>query len=224
LLGGLVFGVWYPPPLYKAVGLQGIFFLLLAVDLILGPCMTLLVFKPGKPYLVLDLAVIACLQLAALSYGVWTLAEGRPAWLVFNADRFDLVRVVDLDERQIDKALEQYRRPPWLGARWVAARQPSDVQDRNQILLEAAMAGVDIYHHPERYVPLEASRAALLLKVRPLEELSRYNPPEAVHAVLLRWPKAGAWLPLMAKTLPMVVLLDRETAKVLAVADLRPWQ
>ena len=97
----LVFGLWYPAPLHTAVGVTHIFLLLLLIDVVLGPLLTLLVYKAGKKTLVFDLAVIAVLQLSALGYGLWTVAEGRPAWLVFNADRFDLVRVLDIDARKL---------------------------------------------------------------------------------------------------------------------------
>ncbi len=86
----LVFQIWYPAPLHEALGVTDIFLLLPLVDVILGPLLTLLVFKLGKKTLIMDLAVIACLQLAALGYGLWTVAEGRPAWIVYNADRFDV--------------------------------------------------------------------------------------------------------------------------------------
>lgn len=100
----LVFGLWYPSPLHAALGVTGIFLLLLAVDVVLGPCLTLVVFKPGKKTLVFDLAVIVVLQAAALVYGLYTVAEGRPAWLVFAHDRFDVVRVVDINTEHIDEA------------------------------------------------------------------------------------------------------------------------
>lgn len=54
----------------------------------------------------MDLTVIAVLQLGALSYGLWTVAEGRPAWLVFAVDRFELVRVLDIDKRKLDAAIK----------------------------------------------------------------------------------------------------------------------
>ncbi len=38
----LVFGVWYPAPLHQALGVTKIFLLLLLVDVVLGPLMTLL--------------------------------------------------------------------------------------------------------------------------------------------------------------------------------------
>ncbi|WP_313056119.1 hypothetical protein [Pseudomonas lopnurensis] len=70
----LVFHIWYPAPLHEALGVTHIFLLLLLADVILGPLLTLVVFKIGKKTLIMDLAVIACLQLAALAYGLWTVA------------------------------------------------------------------------------------------------------------------------------------------------------
>jgi len=44
----LVFFVWYPAPLAKAVGVTQIFLMLIAIDVIIGPFLTLLVYKEGK--------------------------------------------------------------------------------------------------------------------------------------------------------------------------------
>src|SRR5690554_3404124 len=78
----IVFYFWYPAPLHTAVGVTQIFLILLAVDVVLGPVLTLVVYKVGKRTLIMDLSVIALLQVSALCYGVYTVAEGRPAWLV----------------------------------------------------------------------------------------------------------------------------------------------
>lgn len=110
---GLVFFVWYPSPLHSATGVTAIFLLLLIVDVVLGPLLTLLVFKPGKKSLAFDLSVIILLQLSALTYGLYTVAEGRPAWLVFSVDRFELVRVNEIDNRNLANALPEYQKPAW---------------------------------------------------------------------------------------------------------------
>lgn len=44
----VVFLVWYPSPLQLATGVTGIFLMLLAVDVIVGPCITLIVFNTAK--------------------------------------------------------------------------------------------------------------------------------------------------------------------------------
>ena len=55
ILLGLFWFVWYPQPLFRAVGGQDIFLMLLAIDMVLGPMLTLVVFKSGKKSLKSDL-------------------------------------------------------------------------------------------------------------------------------------------------------------------------
>ena len=43
--------------------------LMIGVDVVIGPLLTLIVFDPKKKHLKFDLVVIAALQLAALAYG-----------------------------------------------------------------------------------------------------------------------------------------------------------
>ena len=60
LAGALVFGVWYPYPYREISGGRELFLILVIVDVILGPLMTLAVFNRVKPWPVLrrDLIVI----------------------------------------------------------------------------------------------------------------------------------------------------------------------
>jgi hypothetical protein len=219
----LIFGLWYPAPLHEAVGVTGIFFLLLAVDVLLGPLLTLVVYKVGKKSLVFDLTVIVCLQLAALLYGLSAVAEGRPAWLVFSVDRFDLIRGPDVDTRQIERAPEQFRTLPWLGPRWAAAMIPEDPAQHNAVVFEAIAGGADISQRPNLYQPLASAASTMRSKAHPLEELRRYNSAEAVAQARARWPQANAWLPLKASVKDQVVLLNKETATPVAIVDLAPW-
>lgn len=219
----LVFGVWYPAPLHEAVGVTGIFVMLLAVDVVIGPLLTLLVFKVGKKTLVFDMAVILLLQVSALAYGVWTVAEGRPAWLVFNADRVDVVRALDIDTRQLEAAAPDYRNAPWFGPRWVGADNPDDPKQRHALMLEAAAGGSDVPQRPELYRPLEQMAPAIRAKALPLERLAVFNDSARVQAELKPWGGADAWLPLMAGAQSMVVLINKDSAKVVAVVNLLPW-
>lgn len=219
----LVFKLWYPAPLHDALGVTQIFLLLLLVDVILGPLLTLLVYKTGKKTLVMDLAIIAALQLAALGYGLWTVAEGRPAWIVYNADRFDVVTVTDLDTRLLDEAQPQYRNAPWTGPQWAGATQPDDIEQRNSILFEATLGGSDIAQRPNLYRPLAEMAAAIQQRAQPLEKLNDFNEDNVVRSALQNWPEAAAWAPLMARVKPMVVLLGENKSDVIAIVDLNPW-
>ena len=65
----LMLALWYPQPYFAAMGGDTLILLLIGVDVVIGPLITLIVFDPKKKSLRFDLAVIAVLQLAALVYG-----------------------------------------------------------------------------------------------------------------------------------------------------------
>lgn len=69
--------VWYPGVFIHMGGWQGIK-IVAAVDLVLGPILTLIVFNPAKKSLPVDLSIIAIIQLCCLGYGVWAIDQQRP--------------------------------------------------------------------------------------------------------------------------------------------------
>ena len=66
LVLALLFLVWYPEPYFEAAGGQHLIVVLLGVDLVLGPLMTLILFKSGKWGMRFDLWMIGIIQSAAL--------------------------------------------------------------------------------------------------------------------------------------------------------------
>lgn len=219
----IAFLIWYPGPLAKAVGLQRIFLLLAGVDALLGPLLTFLIYKVDKKSLRFDISVIVSIQLCAFVYGFWKIAEARPAWLVFNMDRFDVAQAMDLDQRHRNDTAMEYRSAPWTGAQWVASRNPADPAKHNELMFESAAGGPDLPQRTDLYVPLAQDASTLQAKAKSLSELAKYNPESVVKTVLQRWPEADAWLPLSARAVAMTVLLDKKNARVVAVVDLRPW-
>lgn len=218
----LVYWFWYPAPLDLAVGVTSVFLLLLGVDVVLGPLLTLIVYKAGKKSLRFDLAMIVCVQLLAFVYGMGVVIEGRPAWLVFNANRFDLVRAHEIDTRALERARPAYRAAPYFGPRWVAARRPESADERSELVFEELFAGLDFAFRPQYYLPLEDEKAQLKRSARSLDDLKQFNSSAEVAAVRERWPEADGWLPLKASR-AMVVLLGIQRSEVIAVVDLRPW-
>ena len=63
----VVFFVWFPTPLANAEGVTRIFWMLLIIDVILGPLLTLLVYKEGKKTLKMDLCIIILLQIISIN-------------------------------------------------------------------------------------------------------------------------------------------------------------
>jgi len=219
---GFICFFWYPAPFDRATGVWSVLLLLVLVDVTLGPILTLVVFDKAKKSLRWDLSFVVMLQLSALIYGVWTCFDGRPAWIVFDGKKFELVRALDVDQRGLDKASFNYRNPSFWGPNWVAAVEPEDVNARNQIVWESALAGIEVSQRPEFYQELDSAEPALSLAMIPLNDLRRFNEQEEVADVLDRSTEARGWLPLKASKRSMVVLINTQ-GKPLAVVDLRPW-
>lgn len=152
LVIGLVFFLWYSSPLATAVGVTHIFLMLLAIDVVIGPILGLLVYKEGKKSLKFDLTVIIFLQLSALCYGIYSIEQGRPAWLVFYADRFELVRKNEIMDQNINHAQPQFQQPSWLKPQFVATEFAKNIEQRSDDMFAEVLGGISIAQRPERYV------------------------------------------------------------------------
>lgn len=171
LVAGVVFTLWYPWPYRFVSGGQELFLLLITVDVVMGPCLTLVIFNTDKGwrYLRRDLAVIASLQLAALAYGLHAVYAARPVSLVFEKDRFRVISVVDVYEPELKKALPQYRHLPLTGPWLLGARAPTDEEYADA--LEMGFKGVDVGQRPTFWQPYEQSREEAARKARPVSML-----------------------------------------------------
>lgn len=222
----IVWFVWYPAPLYKASGVNSIFIIVLTIGLIVGPLLTFLVYKPNKKSLRFDLIVIVILQLTAFFYGLYQVYDGRPAWIVYNIDRFDLVRNNELDNRKLLEALPAYQQVSNSGALYVAAVIPEGKSEiSNQILFDEVGSGIAPSQRPELYVPLKQVEQNMSDRVRALSELDSYNDTAKVRDILAVYPEADSFLPLKANAINMTVLINTDDQpKVVKIVDLRPWE
>lgn len=178
----VILGVWFPGPLFEAAGGLGLLYLLVGVDVVLGPLLTLLVFKSGKPGMKFDLAVIGTVQFCALVYGCSVVALARPAFVVFVKDRFELVTVAELEPAEVAKAkYPEFRTFSWTGPRLAAADLPTDPAAR-QRFVELAASGIDVQSFPEYYVPY-AERTQLVLSTAMTVAKLRADEPVTAKAV-----------------------------------------
>ena len=223
LVLGLVYGLWYPSPLAKAVGVTHIFLMLLAIDVILGPILGFVVYKESKKTLKFDLSVIILIQIAALVFGVYNIAQARPAWVVFNTDRFELIRNNDLVLSE-KAPQDEFAQVSWVGPQWAAVKVTNDVQQKNEDLFAEALGGLSIAQRPERYIDIDEEKATLRKRALPLSGLYQYNDKQQVNTVLAKYPQANHWLPMKALSIDMVVLINKEKAEVIKIVDLRPWE
>ncbi len=218
----LVFLVWYPSPLAETFGVTRIFALMLGIDVIIGPLLTLLVYKVGKKTLKFDLTAILVVQLAMFAYGMHTVAIGRPIWFVFNIDEFYSVRATDITAESRQIATPEYRITPFFGPKWVAIHLPDDKKLRKQIISNTLKSGLGLFYSPSLYAPLDSQIANIQANAHPIKNLEQWNTPQAIRTALAQSPTATTWLPLWNDHQSMTVLLNKN-GQVVAITKLRPW-
>jgi hypothetical protein len=227
-----VIALWYPPPLNALEGLASILILLVVVDVCVGPLASLVVASPGKPmpHLMRDLAVIGAIQLIALAYGGWTIFVARPAFVVFNADRFDTVTEKELVRSDRFAYRDpQFAATPVLGPSWVMTRPPDSLEQRNQLLLDTVTkGGPDTKGFPALYEAWPPPRALVAdRRLKPLAELRALSPAGA-QAVDEAVTKSGleetelSYVPILGRDRIGVVILNSTSLKVVLVSAATP--
>jgi hypothetical protein len=219
-VAALVLGIWYPMPFREISGGRELFFLVISVDLVLGPLVTLVIFDRLKPFKALrrDLAIVAALQLAGLAYGVHTVWLVRPVYMVFEVDRFQVVRAIDVDDADLAQAPEGLRVLPFWGPGLIMA-QPAEGKDAMRVV-EQALAGRDIHLQPGTWRPYAMAVPAVRARAKPLAGLLREQPlrrSEVEAAVrLANLPmERMAYLPILARETGWVALVDTLDARVI---------
>lgn len=159
--------VWYPHGLYRVAGLDRLMLVMLCIDIVAGPLLTLVVYKVGKPSLRMDLTVVALVQAAFLGYGLHTLWLSRPVFLVASDVRINLVFANEVDPAELAKARRpEWRTLSWNGPQLVGVLPPEGAQRRR--LVEILMrSGRDQDQLPEQYVPFEQVRGLMLASALP---------------------------------------------------------
>jgi hypothetical protein len=214
----LMLALWYPGPLFEAAGGNDLLFILVGVDVVVGPLITLVIFRSGKRGLKFDLAVIAALQIGALVYGMHAVYLARPAFIVFVADQFQVASGAQLDPEELAKAkYPEFQQPPLDGPRLAFAVLPTDPSELRQFAIHGA-AGHDLQEFPRFYVPYAERTAQVLAKSWTLARLRQVEPQSAkiVDAWMAQSGTKEAdvrYVPLRARQAWIAVLIDAKTAQ-----------
>lgn len=222
----LVFGLWYPYPYREISGGRELFLIVVAVDVILGPLITLAVFDRRKRRLELrlDLAVVGLLQLAALGYGLWSVSVARPVHLVFEYDRFRVVHAVDIAPELLEQAPQSMRALPLTGPSLVSLRPFRSEQERAEATL-VALRGISLSARPDLWQPYGAAAESIRRQARPLSELRQRFPAQApaIDAAVAgtgRDARSLVYLPMIGRKSYWTVLLDPASTDVLGFIPL----
>jgi hypothetical protein len=221
-----VINVWYPGPYFQVSGLLSVMLMLIGIDLVLGPLLTFIVFKPKKPTLRFDLSVIAAIQIVALIYGGIAVYKGHPIYVAYAVDRFTLISVGEADPN--NSKYEDFNVSTFGKPKLVYAKMPAEQKLINKITLAAVYGGPDLENHSEFYEPIDKYKSEILKRSINLEKLLAFNDSKEKLQTFLKAKnkKASdyAYLPLMGKAKVVLWVLDKKDAKPVGVLDIDPWE
>ena len=222
-----MYALWYPPPYFDLMGGPMLVVLIVGCDVVIGPLITLIIFRSGKKGLVFDLATIAFVQTLALSYGLYTMFEARPVFTVFAVDRFEVVAPSDINPEDLAKARSpEFSTFSLTGPLVVGTELPTDPKERNKLLF--GELGADVKALPHYYVPYATVATRAAGRAKPLAELESKNPDahEQIASVVARVNQPSSklgYLPLVGRFVDMAEIIDTTTGQMLGVVDANPW-
>jgi hypothetical protein len=151
VLAYLVAEVWYPDFFFQTDGgWQGLR-LLLGVDLVLGPLLTLIVYRAGKPGLRFDLTLIGIVQATCLAAGVWIVSGERPLAVVYVDGSFYSVTAESFNE--VGAPVPDLTAIPGRYPKWVKVQLPEDYEEQSIIRGEMLRNNRMLATLSDRYVP-----------------------------------------------------------------------
>ena len=212
-----VFGLLYPPPYQAMLDVANIFLILLFVDVVCGPLLTLVLASPEKSHRAhaVDFTLIGTVQMLALLYGLHSMWVARPVILAFETDRLVVATANEIQTANLPQALPDMQRLPWWGITPVNTRQPKDGAESLQAI-DLGLSGDSPAMLPDWWLPWETAQADMAARAKPVTELQQRRSKDAAvldAAIAATGHPAAAlrYLPLTSsKTREWVALLDAQ--------------
>jgi hypothetical protein len=193
--------LWFPAGLWHVAGLQQLFGIMVAADIVLGPLLTLVVFRSGKPGLKFDLCMIGLAQACFLGYGIHTLWLNRPLYLVGSDYSFALVFASEVNDA-VRHGPDGREWPRFQGrGPWLVGVDLSNPVAREEAAFAFAMGGGGPLRDPTLYVGYRDVADAILQKSEPV--------PARIPATSVRGNMRAAAL-VSIRSDPSVMLLDTD--------------
>lgn len=223
----LVFYVWYPDVFSHLMSGTKLFLLLLAVEVVLGPCISLVIFNPAKSRreLFFDYLIVGSIQFGALAYGVASVMDSRPVYVVLVKDRLEVVSAAELEESDLLEASSQnFSEVSWSGLKFICVRAPRDAVERERLLFEEIPLGKDVQHLPRFY--RECDKGEIFeqgFAVSRLKSIAGEKQKSGVASELMKLDDNKVWLPIMGKMGVWVAIFDRTSSEPVQYIQFDPF-
>jgi hypothetical protein len=222
ILGCLYFG-WYRWPGWYLTGVTRVILVMVSVDVVLGPTLTLIIASPKKARreLARDIGIIVAVQLCALTYGSVQLWNGRPLYYVFSENALSVVQAYDINDQDADLGRQQNAEfaPHWYSLpRWVWVALPQDPKER-QALVSGTSSGAAVISMPKYYKPWEKGLPALRDQLYKLDDSKFFfgsekkKLKERMQAAGMATDQADT-LPFTGRTRPLLAVFNRSSLQI----------
>lgn len=218
----LIFGIWYPAPLHRALGVGELVILMLAIDVILGPLLTLVLAKEGKKGLKMDLVLIGMVQLSALFYGLYTVNQGRPVAIAFDINRFEIVINHTVKGDGSRQMLQQYQNEQFTRIPVVSIRPAKNEEEQAKRMKDELENNIMTNANPALYESVAQNIDIIKQTMKPIDRFAKLN-GEIADEILKQYPNADGFLPLAGSAKTLTVLVDTKNKQFVAVVDANPW-
>jgi len=230
----LIFLIWYPSSLIFISGGIRLFFLMIFIDVICGPLLTLILVneKKTRRALYVDITLIFTVQLCALGYGLYSLSLGRPLALVFEKDRFHVISYSDIyvsNEKRLPRWVTPFGfdKPRLLGIRG------AENLDEKIASVEASLQGVEPGQLPEWWQDYGLSIEEMRSRAKKMDVLLEMHPEDvdrirsAIRKIYKKQSKDIEnmnnqlhWLPVVSRhSMEWVAFIDIKTGEIVGYLD-----
>ncbi|WP_131421442.1 hypothetical protein [Comamonas thiooxydans] len=222
----VVFRIWFPYPYYEISNGGEIFLITFLVIMICGPLLTSIIYSSRKKFgeIFLDMTIIAAVQLCAMIYSIYILAEARPVYTVFEVDRIRVVTSSEITKDKIPLAPPSLQNISWSGPELIGVRDPKDSYEY-LISLEMSLNGMPPSVRPDWWLAHAESKEKILKSAHELSLLYKYrgdkkNIIDDALASKGYSQKDVLWLPLTTnENMEWVAFVDKVSAKLVAYIE-----
>ncbi len=215
---------WFPSPFLGVTNFKDIALILIAIDLILGPLLTFVVFNPKKKSLRFDLSVIVAIQIMGLSYGLYMLYLTHPVYVTYYEKSFNIITAKDA--RPDQAKLADYRISKLSSPK--LAYMTYDEDTNNKLFNEMLDGESEIEARTDYYIPYENHLDDILAQSLDTAKIfSEKNMDDASREFLNKNNNIEefAFLPLVnGSTNNGIIVLNKETGEPVDLIKTSPWK
>jgi hypothetical protein len=221
---GLLYLGWYHWPGWYLADMPTVLAIMVGVDVVLGPLLTLIVADPAKARRILarDVGIILLVQLVAFGYGVTTLWHGRPLYYAFSVNCLSVVQAQDIDRDSAAASTQNsVSAPHWYSLpHWIWAPLPNDSEEANRIVRSAIQGGFDVTARPAYYRPWVSGAAELRRQLKRVDDIKFFSLKERTllkqrMTALGFAPDRANSIALTGRKRPLLVVFDPSNLRLL---------